>query len=308
MAAWESAYKRSWKRGKLTGIVKEARERSRRCDLCPHACGVDRLAGELGRCGAGRQAKVASAGPHFGEERPISGERGSGTIFFSCCNLFCVFCQNDDISHLAAGALFSPRELALAMLRLQAAGCHNINLVTPSHVILPILESLEIAVAEGLNLPLVYNSGGYDAPSTVELLAGVVDIYMPDLKFMDPELARRYTIAPDYPAVATSAILAMQKSAGDLEVDHRGVATRGLLVRHLVLPGGTADSRAVLDFLAEKVSRHVYVNLMSQYHPCHRAREFPPLDRPLSRQEYMDVVTHARRLGLERAEIQGLWF
>jgi putative pyruvate formate lyase activating enzyme len=209
--------------------------------------------------------------------------RGSGTIFFSHCNLYCVFCQNYDISHLAAGAPFSPGELAAAMLQLQALGCHNINLVSPSHVILPVLESLEIAVADGLTLPLVYNSGGYDAPETIGLLEGIVDIHMPDLKFIDPERGRRWTIAPEYPAVATAAIRAMQASVGDLEVDDRGIASRGLLVRHLVLPGGSEDSRAVLDFLAEQVSRRVYVNLMSQYHPCHRAGEFPPLDRPLSR-------------------------
>lgn len=308
MAAWESAYRQSWKRGKLAGIVDAARERARRCDLCPHACGVDRLAGEIGQCGAGREARVASAGPHHGEERPISGARGSGTIFFCHCNLYCVFCQNHDISHRAEGTRFSPADLASAMLELQAMGCHNINLVTPSHVILPILEALAVAAANGLNLPLVYNSGGYDSPTTIGLLDGIVDIYMPDLKFMDPESARRWTIAPDYPAVAASAILAMQASVGDLQVDSCGIATRGLLVRHLVLPGGADDSRAVLDFLAERVSRRVYVNLMSQYHPCHRAGEFPPLDRPLSRREYMSVVMHARSLGLERAEVQGLWF
>jgi putative pyruvate formate lyase activating enzyme len=268
---------------------------------------VDRLAGERGKCGAGRQARVASAGPHHGEEHPISGERGSGTIFFCHCNLYCVFCQNYDISHLSEGALVSPDELAAAMLRLQAMGCHNINLVSPSHVILSILESLEIAVAAGLNLPLVYNSGGYEAAETIALLDGIVDIYMPDLKFLDPDRARRWTIAPDYPAAATSAILAMQDSVGDLELDDRGIASRGLLVRHLVLPGGSDDSRAVLEFLAERVSRRAYVNLMSQYRPCHRAREFPPLDQPLSRKEYLAVAEHARSLGLERVEFQGFW-
>lgn len=307
MTAWESACRRSWKTGRLAGILEAARERSRACSLCPHACGVDRLAGEPGKCKAGRRARVASAAPHHGEERPISGLRGSGTIFFSHCNLYCVFCQNCDISHFADGAAYSPDDLAATMLRLQALGCHNINLVTPSHMVLPILEALEIAVPAGLNLPLVYNSGGYDSPATIELLDGVVDIYMPDLKFMDPESARRWTIAPDYPSVAASAILAMQASVGDLEIDGRGIAVRGLLVRHLVLPGGLDDSRTILDFLAERVSRRAYVNLMSQYRPCHRARECPPLDRPISRQEFMAVVRHARVLGLERAEIQGSW-
>jgi putative pyruvate formate lyase activating enzyme len=302
-----SAYVHTWRGGRLEKVLAEASARSRRCDLCPHACGVDRLAGERGKCRAGRHARVASFGPHHGEEHPISGFRGSGTIFFAHCNLYCLFCQNWDISHLAEGAELGPAELAAAMLHLQALGCHNINLVSPSHVILPILEALLMAVGEGLHIPLVYNSGGYDAVDTIRLLDGVVDIYMPDLKTLDPERAARWTIASDYPAHAAEALQAMQECVGDLQLDSAGVAIRGLLVRHLMLPGSLEDTRAVLDFLATRISRQVYINLMSQYRPCHRAREDPTIEGPLRREDYRAAARHARSLGLERAEFQGLW-
>jgi len=305
--AFEPAYVATCRRGGMEAILAKLRARARRCNLCPHCCGVDRLQDERGRCRTGRQAVVASHGPHFGEERPISGHRGSGTIFFAHCNLFCLFCQNDDISHGGHGRPLSPAELAAMMLDLQKQGCHNINLVTPSHVILPVVEALSLAAAEGLSLPVVYNSGGYDCVESLALLAGVVDIYMPDLKFLHPDYALEWTIAPDYPAVATAAIRSMHRQVGDLECGPDGVAVRGLLVRHLVMPGASEDSRAILRFLAEEISPATYVNIMSQYRPCGEAYRTPQLARRPSAGEYGAVVREARRLGLTRAEIQGAW-
>ncbi|NLI47039.1 MAG: radical SAM protein [Acidobacteria bacterium] len=280
------------------------RRRARSCDLCPHACGVDRLADARGRCRTGRHAVVASAAPHFGEEGPISGFAGSGTIFFAHCNLYCVFCQNADISHGGDGEPLDARALAGLMLRLQQLGCHNINLVTPSHVILQVVEAVALAAADGLCVPIVYNSGGYDSTASIHMLHEVVDIYMPDLKFLDAEAATRWTIAPDYPERAREAVRAMQAGVGDLIIGPDGVAVRGLLVRHLVLPGMTADSCAVLRFLAESVSRRVYVNIMSQYHPCHEARAHSSLRHVLRAEEYQAVTEYARSVGLERVEFQ----
>ncbi|MBN2433324.1 MAG: radical SAM protein [Acidobacteria bacterium] len=301
----EPVYVATFRRGEMEKILVALRQRARYCELCPHRCGVDRQRDERGRCRTGREAVVASFGPHFGEERPISGHRGSGTIFFAHCNLFCLFCQNDDISHGGHGRPVSPATLADIMLSLQAQGCHNINLVTPSHVIPPFVEALSLAAADGLRIPLVYNSGGYDSVESLELLAGLVDIYMPDLKFLDPEYARAWTIAPDYPAVAKEAIRAMHRQVGDLQCAADGVAHRGLLVRHLVMPGATADSRAVLRFLAEEISPSTYVNIMSQYRPCGEAYRHRQLNRRPSAEEYRAVIEEARRLGLTRAEAQG---
>lgn len=294
--------------GRFPALLAALRRHARSCDLCPHACGVDRLADARGRCRTGRHAVVASASPHFGEEGPISGYAGSGTIFFAHCNLFCVFCQNSDISHGDGGEPLDARELAGIMLRLQQLGCHNINLVTPSHVILQVVEAVALAATDGLRVPIVYNSGGYDSAASIRLLHEVVDIYMPDLKFLDAAAAARWTIAPDYPERAREAVRAMQAGVGDLVIGPDGVAIRGLLVRHLVLPGMTADSIAVLRFLAESVSRRVYVNIMSQYHPCHQARAHPLLQRALLAEEYQAVSEYARSAGLERAEFQSRWF
>ncbi|MFH7326044.1 radical SAM protein, partial [Desulfurivibrio sp. C05AmB] len=272
------------------------------CDMCPRRCGVNRLAGELGVCRTGAQAVVASYGPHFGEEEPLVGRMGSGTIFFSNCNLGCVFCQNYEISHLGAGEAVTAAELAAMMLALQDQGCANINLVTPSHVVAQILAALEIAAEGGLKLPLVYNSSGYDAVETLALLDGVVDIYMPDFKFWDSASARRLAKAPDYPQQARAALLEMHRQVGDLQLDRRGLARRGLLVRHLVMPGGTAESEAILQFIADELSPATYVNIMEQYHPCGQAGKYPPLDRPLAPGEYERVLDAARRAGLRRLD------
>jgi len=261
---------------------------------------VNRLAGETGICRAGARARVSSAFPHFGEEEPLVGWGGSGTIFLSHCNLRCIFCQNYDISHGGAGREVDPRTLAALMLRLQKLGCHNINFVTPTHYVPQIVEAVEIAVAEGLELPIVYNCGGYESIETLRLLEGIVDIYMPDLKFHSPELSKRYCNAPDYFEVASQAIKEMHRQVGDLRINRQGLAERGLLIRHLVMPNAVEDSKRVLEFIAEEISRDAYVNIMAQYRPCYRAYEYEEIGRPITMAEYREVVRYARSLGLHR--------
>lgn len=272
--------------------------RLRCCDICPRRCAVNRLKGELGACRGGREPVVSSFGPHFGEEAPLVGHNGSGTIFFAYCTLNCVFCQNYELSHLGMGEAVSVAELARVMLTLEKLGCHNINLVSPTHFVPQILAALVKAMGAGLNLPIVYNTGGYENPETLKLLDGVVDIYMPDFKYTDPGAAGKYSGAGDYPEVVKKALKEMQRQVGDLVLDKRGIANRGLLVRHLVLPGNIANTEEVADFLAREVSPNCFVNIMSQYYPAHRAREFPPLDRRIIPAEYRDAVNTAKKKGL----------
>ena len=241
---------------------------------------------------------VSSLGPHHGEEDPLRGSRGSGTIFFSWCNLRCIFCQNSEISQKGIGHEVEAQDLAGMMLTLQARGCHNLNFVTPSHVVAQVLEALVIAAREGLRLPLVYNTGGYDSPEALELLDGVIDIYMPDMKYGDSEAAHRYSHVRDYWEVNRAAVKEMHRQVGDLVVDSQGVALRGLLVRHLVLPEDLANTERVLAFLAEEISPDTYLNLMDQYHPSHRADRVPPLDRVTTTDEYLYALELARRYGL----------
>ena len=288
--------------GELNERAETARRRLACCDICPRACGVDRLRGETGACGTAAAARVASFAPHFGEEGPLVGRHGSGTIFFSGCNLTCLFCQNHDISQLASGPDATPQDLTRIMLRLQALGCHNINLVSPSHVVPQLLAAVALAAGEGLHLPLVYNTGGYDSLDTLRLLDGVFDIYMPDMKYADDAPGLRYSGVPDYPAVNQAAVREMHRQVGDLELDPRGIALRGLLVRHLVLPAGEAGTARVAAFLADEVSRDTYINVMAQYRPCYRAGTLPPLDRALSRAEFADAVEAVRAAGLHRLD------
>jgi len=267
------------------------------CEVCPRRCRVNRLNGEKGYCGVGAEPLVSSSGPHFGEEPVLVGAGGSGTIFFTGCNLGCVFCQNYDISHQRYGCSVTARDLADVMLRLQEIGCHNINWVTPTHQIVAIMPALEIARAGGLTLPTVYNCGGYECVEVLRLIEGQVDIYMPDAKYARAETAERYSEASDYPKVMKAALLEMHRQVGDLEI--RGaIATRGLLVRHLVMPGHTDESVEILDFIAQQVSPNTYVNIMGQYRPTFRAAEFPEIRRRVTTDEYLTVVHHARRLGL----------
>jgi putative pyruvate formate lyase activating enzyme len=286
--------------GELDRRAGQALDRTDPCVLCPHECRVQRTLNETGRCHTGALPVVCSAHPHFGEEAPLVGRHGSGTIFFSWCNLNCQFCQNCELSAFGEGSAMGPEDLAGVMLELQAMQCHNINLVSPSHVAAQVLQALCIAAERGLRLPLVYNSGGYDAVDTLRLLDGVVDIYMPDMKFAQPEAAKRLSGAPDYPGVNRAAVSEMHRQVGDLVLDKEGVAIRGLLVRHLVLPGGLAGTPVIAQFLADAISPRTYLNVMDQYRPCHRAGLFPPLDRRLTKGEYASALSAAREAGLTR--------
>jgi putative pyruvate formate lyase activating enzyme len=271
----------------------------RNCALCPRACGVDRTAGEMGSCGVGPVPLVTSAGPHFGEEPELVGHGGSGTIFFGGCNLHCLFCQNADISQRATGRPAGPEELARLMLTLERNGCENVNLVTPTHLTPPLVRAARLARGMGLRVPLVWNCGGYESREVIELLDGLVEIYMPDFKYGPDAPAGELSGAPNYFEKCSEVFQEMHRQVGVLETDDRGVARRGLLIRHLVLPGGLADSRGVLRFIAE-LSPESYVNIMDQYRPCHRAGELGGLNRRPTQDELGEVRGYARGLGLHR--------
>lgn len=293
--------------GELERRVRAAYRRLEDCDLCARYCHVNRRETVKGAvCRTGERAVVYSYGPHHGEEDPLRGWRGSGTVFFSWCNLRCVYCQNWEISRKGLGREVEPEELADMMLDLQAQGCHNINLVTPSHVVAQILAAVPIAARKGVRLPLVYNTSGYDSPEALALLDGVIDIYMPDMKYGDSEIAHRYSHVRDYCEVNQAAVREMHRQVGDLVLDEHGIARRGLLIRHLVLPGGLAGTDTVLAFIAREISPNTYVNLMGQYYPCYRADEYPPLDRPLSADEYRQALTLAERYELNRLDDRSL--
>lgn len=289
-------------RDELLGRVEAAGSILKNCTLCPRLCYVDRTMGETGFCRTRDKPFISSWGPHFGEERPLVGRLGSGTIFFGFCNLGCIFCQNWSISRMGEGEEMSFEKLAGIMIGLQASGCHNINFVTPTHQIPMILRSLRIAVDNGLNIPLVYNCGGYESVESLKLLDGIIDIYMPDFKYSNAGAALKYSMAEDYPETAKAALKEMHRQVGDLVLDKRGVALRGLLVRHLVLPGEAAGTKEVVQFIADEISRDTYINIMEQYHPCDRAFEFPPLDRRITRKEYEDAVKAALSAGLKRID------
>ena len=278
----------------------EAISRLESCQICPRHCRVNRLNDELGFCRGERHARIYSYAPHFGEEPPLVGTRGSGTIFFSGCNLACVFCQNYEISQLDQGTEVRAVVLASMMKRLQDLGCHNINFVTPTHFVPQILEALIIARSMGMTVPLVYNSGGYDSVETLQLLDGIFDIYMPDMKYGSDEMALEYSSAPEYTRYAKAAILEMRRQVGDLEIDDDGVATSGLLVRHLVLPNGSAGTAEVVRFLSQEVSMNTYLNVMAQYRPEYKACEYSDLDRSLTVPEYNEAVRMAADAGLTR--------
>lgn len=297
-----AAYLELYHCGELAARIERAKGILGSCEICPRHCQVNRLAGEVGKCVTGARAVVSSYSPHFGEEAPLVGSHGSGTIFFTNCNLRCVFCQNYSISQLGEGREVTKEEMAAMMLALQRRGCHNINLVSPTHVVPQILEALEIAIARGLSIPLVYNSGGYDSVETLRLLDGIVDIYMPDMKYSDDEVAQQYSGIESYPSVNRAAVKEMYRQVGDLQIDEQGVATRGLLVRHLVLPHGLAGTRETVRFLAEEISLNTYLNVMAQYHPCHKASQFPLLSRSITKEEFLEAVDLARQQGLQRLD------
>jgi len=288
--------------GELEQRARSAFSRMKSCDLCARVCGVDRLSGELGVCKTGLQVKVSSYGPHLGEEDPLRGWKGSGTIFFTRCNLRCQFCQNHDISQTDAGVEATPQDLANIMLELQANGCHNINLVSPSHCVPQILVALILAAQSGLHLPLVYNTGGYDSLETLKVLDGIVDIYMPDMKYSNGGAAKKYSRAQNYPKVNRAAVKEMHRQVGDLQTDERGLATRGLLVRHLVLPRNLAGTRQIVQFLADEISKRTYLNLMAQYRPAYNANRYPELNRRITSNEYNAAVRMAGEAGLTRLD------
>jgi putative pyruvate formate lyase activating enzyme len=302
MPNFEPVYIETFKRGLLAEKIETAREILKSCTLCPRQCKVNRTAGETGVCKTGEKAYVSSYNAHFGEEDPLVGTHGSGTIFFTHCNLMCIFCQNYDISHLGQGEEISDGQLAGIMLMLQKKGCHNINFVTPSHVVPQILSAVNIAVTKGFSLPLVYNTGGYDSVETLKLLEGVVDIYMPDFKFWDPVIAKATCNAKDYPKVAQKALLEMHRQVGDLVIDDAGIAERGILLRHLVLPGGLSGTREIMRFIARRVSKKTYVNIMPQYRPCGRAGDVKELSVHLSKKDFEAALQAAIEEGIKRLD------
>lgn len=299
--SFEPGYLALHKSGELARRIETLREILTDCTLCPWHCHVNRPAGEKGVCRVGALPVVASYGPHFGEEKPLVGARGSGTIFLSYCNLKCIFCQNYDISHLGEGREMPVEELGEIILSLWRQGCHNINFVSPSHQVAQIVAALPYAIERGLDVPLVYNCGGYEELATLRLLDGIFDIYMPDFKYGDSETALRLSGTPHYVETARESLMEMQRQVGDLVVDQRGVALRGLLVRHLVLPAGLAGSREVLGFIAREISPDTYVNVMDQYRPCFQASA-PPMNRRITRAEFEEALAIAREEGLRRLD------
>ena len=303
-ARFEPAYLRLYESGELKRRVERALEALRSCEVCPRDCGVDRLADKFAVCKTGRYAVVGSYFAHFGEEDCLRGSKGSGTIFFSGCNLRCVFCQNFDISWQLRGTPAPPEKLAAMMLELQAEGCHNINFVTPEHVVPQIIEALPLAIEGGLRLPLVYNTSAYDSMESLELMEGVVDIYMPDFKYWDSEMARKYSKAPDYPEAARRAIKEMHRQVGELVTDEEGLAVRGLMIRHLVMPEQIAGTREVMRWIAQELSPHTYVNVMAQFYPAGKVsrQEYPEINRRLTSPEYEAALDEAGRAGLKRLD------
>ncbi len=280
-----------------TERINKALEMLKSCEVCPHRCGVNRLEDEKGYCKTGRHVVVADYFPHRGEEKPIRGKRGSGTVFFSHCNMKCVYCQNYTISHLGEGEELRPEELAKVFLSLQRLGCHNINLVSPSHVVPQILQALHIAVKGGLRIPIVYNTSSYDSLESLRLLDGIVDIYLADFKYGDDHMGRKYSKVKDYHKVALQAIREMYRQVGDLELNEEGIAIKGVLIRHLVLPQDLAKTQTIMEEL-RAISPRMAVNLMDQYMPHYQAYKYPELSRKVSKEEYKKALEHAKNLTL----------
>lgn len=297
---WRPSYLSRLTLGEIESRAAQLRELLRECRVCPRECGAQRLEGRYGVCHSTDQIVISSVGAHFGEEAPLVGSHGSGTIFLSSCNLKCLFCQNFEISQSRLGHPVSIKQLARHMLWLQEVGCHNINLVTPTHLTPQIVEALAVAVQGGLAIPIVYNCGGYESVQTLRLLENIVDIYMPDIKYSDDENARKYSGVKHYWAVVRAAVKEMHRQVGDLECDEHGIARRGLLLRHLVLPNGIAGSARVMDFVVDEVSSNSYVNIMDQYRPAYRAGRYGVLDRRPNSSEYNEVVNYAAARGLHR--------
>lgn len=301
MKKYAPAYLKSLENGELRKRADKLAGLLKACRLCPRGCGADRARGETGFCGAGKELKISSHFPHFGEEACLVGRNGSGTVFFSHCNLKCVFCQNYGLSHSGEGEEAGPENLAGRMLELQSLGCHNINLVTPTHFAPQIAAALELAARGGLRLPLVYNCGGYESAEALELLDGLVDIYMPDAKFSAPEVSRRFCGAPDYFDALRPALKLMHSQVGDLVIED-GLARRGLLVRHLVMPGGLAGAGEIMNFIAKEISPDTHVNIMAQYRPCGGAGAHAEINRHITPEEFKEALRLAAAAGLRRLD------
>jgi len=298
----EPVYIETYKCGLLQEKIDKAYKILKSCKMCPRNCEIDRYTQERGICKTGINARISSYQPHFGEEDVLVGSGGSGTLFFANCNLLCNFCQNYDISHLGLGDEVTDEQIANMMLYLQNKECHNINFVTPSHVVPQILSALKLAIKKGLNIPLVYNTGSYDKVSTLKLLEGVIDIYMPDFKYMDRAKAELTMNAPDYPDTAKKAIKEMHRQVGDLIIDEQGIANHGLLIRHLVMPGELEDTRQIMRFIANEISLKTFVNVMPQYRPAGKARQIKELSYPLSNFEFENALEIAGEEGIFRLD------
>ena len=300
---WQPAYGKIEKEGKLAERVEEAYAIFEKCRLCPRECGVNRLDGERGFCQAPLKVMVYVAQPHFGEEISLVGEHGSGTIFFSNCNLRCIFCQNWPISIKGEGREIEDQELAQLMLFLQEIGCHNINLVTPTHVMPNILNATRIAFKKGLRIPLVYNTSGYERVEIIKLLDGIVDIYLPDIKYMDRDMAARYSSdARDYPEMATTAVFEMNRQVGVHQVDSRGIALRGVMIRHLVMPNRIAGTKKFVRWVSANLPQLTYVNIMAQYQVTYKAFEYPEIARGITVQEFSEAMHWAQKYGLKNLD------
>jgi len=297
-----AAYLELFRKGKLADRIKAAKDLLQRCHLCPRNCGINRLNGEKGACRTGNFAVLSNYGPHFGEESPLVVKSGSGTIFFANCNLRCIYCQNYSISQLDNGFEINDKELARIMLSLQEMGCANINLVSPTHVVPQILEALEIAIDLGLDLPLVYNSGGYDRVEVLKILDGIIDIYMPDMKYSNDKVAQDLSGIENYTSINRSAVKEMHRQVGDLQLDCGNIATQGLLIRHLVLPHRLAGTKETVEFISREISPDSYINIMDQYRPYYKAFQWQQLSSPLSSQDYFEAVALARKAGLHRLD------
>jgi len=295
------SYLSLYESGKLKQIADRLYSFYKNCELCPRDCRVNRTQNQLGKCRASDRGKVSNAFPHYGEEAPLVGKKGSGTIFFSNCGLRCIYCQNYTISIEGEGVEIPDRRLAETMLNIQNMGCHNINLVTPTHYLPNIVNALTIAVPKGLKLPLVYNTGGYERVEILKLLDGVIDIYMPDCKYMDPEYSAKYSSeAYSYPYYVKGALKEMYRQVGDLTLDAKGIAHHGLIIRHLVLPNRLAGTREFLKFVAEELSKNTYVNIMRQYRPEYKAKDYPEINRRITSKEYSEALAWAKEFGLNR--------
>lgn len=299
---FEPVYIQTYKQDLLSGKIERAMRMLEKCTLCPRNCRVNRIEGEKGTCEAGYLPKISSYSPHFGEEGPLVGFHGSGTIFLTHCSLGCIFCQNYSISHLGEGREVSFDRLSSMMIELYKLGCHNINFVSPTHFVPQILKALPRAIEMGLSVPLVYNTGGYDSVKTLRLLDGIIDIYMPDFKYTSSRVAEKYSHAPDYPEIVKLALKEMHRQVGDLVLNEKGIAQRGLLVRHLVLPQGLAGTREAMRFIASHISKNTYVNIMDQYYPCGEISHDSPLARRITKQEYEEATFTAKEEGITRLD------